>query len=455
MKKQKGITLIALVITIIVLLILAGVSINLVIGDNGILKQAQNAVTINKESSMLEDISFAWTSCTTMSYMNIGQNQDKSIYYNTENMNKSLDNKGNVVSMKYRNEGNSTINYIPVGESNEYTFSISQEGNVEMIAKLGKRITEETGNTTINSGIKNYKNPIIPVGFAPVISEGGSWDIVSDEEISGWNEGLIIQDSNGNQFVWVPVDGTDVKYERWCTNTTSYEDCNEDAILGGSIDQYQQINENGGFWIGRFEAGRPNLDYVSPITNNVTSGVELMVQRGAQPWDYINYNTSKIVSEQFLNNEYVSSGLVTGTQWDTVTKWIGNTYGMNKVINGDENIGTYVSTLGITFNGRYSTAPTNPQEWKTGEVNKVESGIYFIGCGMNEKAATKNIYDLAGNLFEWTSEVSKTNSEYAIARAGSGDTSATQFPMSSRIVGNQGAASTFYSWGFRIALFCK
>lgn len=43
MKKEQGITLIALVITIIVLLILAGVSLSLVAGENGILKRAENA----------------------------------------------------------------------------------------------------------------------------------------------------------------------------------------------------------------------------------------------------------------------------------------------------------------------------------------------------------------------------------------------------------------------------
>ena len=50
MKRQNGITLVALVITIIVLLILAGVSISLVVGNNGILSQASNAVVKNKEA---------------------------------------------------------------------------------------------------------------------------------------------------------------------------------------------------------------------------------------------------------------------------------------------------------------------------------------------------------------------------------------------------------------------
>ena len=61
MKNQKGITLIALVITIIVLIILAGVAINLTLGDNGILKYAEFARTkyqnsVEKEANELAKI---------------------------------------------------------------------------------------------------------------------------------------------------------------------------------------------------------------------------------------------------------------------------------------------------------------------------------------------------------------------------------------------------------------
>ena len=50
MKKNKGITLVALVVTIVVLLILAGVSINAVVGDDGIIKKAKESANLTKES---------------------------------------------------------------------------------------------------------------------------------------------------------------------------------------------------------------------------------------------------------------------------------------------------------------------------------------------------------------------------------------------------------------------
>ena len=56
MKNQKGITLVALIITIIVMLILAGVSISLVVGDNGVLTQAQNLDPIQERATLKEAV---------------------------------------------------------------------------------------------------------------------------------------------------------------------------------------------------------------------------------------------------------------------------------------------------------------------------------------------------------------------------------------------------------------
>ena len=60
MRNQKGITLVALVITIIVLLILAGVSISLVLGNNGVLTQASEAVITNETATIKQDMDMAF-----------------------------------------------------------------------------------------------------------------------------------------------------------------------------------------------------------------------------------------------------------------------------------------------------------------------------------------------------------------------------------------------------------
>ena len=74
MKNQKGITLVALVITIIVLLILAGVSISLVIGNNGVLTQASNSVVVNKAADAKQALQMAQVAAETYYYTEWAKN---------------------------------------------------------------------------------------------------------------------------------------------------------------------------------------------------------------------------------------------------------------------------------------------------------------------------------------------------------------------------------------------
>ena len=60
MKNQKGITLIALIVTIIVLIILASVSINLLLGENGLITRAKNAKTVYTQSELEERVNLAY-----------------------------------------------------------------------------------------------------------------------------------------------------------------------------------------------------------------------------------------------------------------------------------------------------------------------------------------------------------------------------------------------------------
>ena len=88
MRNQNGITLVALVITIIVLLILAGVSISLVVGQNGVLSQASNAVITNKAAAVKEKVSTALASAETTYYAQWAQNTSTTratVYADTTN----------------------------------------------------------------------------------------------------------------------------------------------------------------------------------------------------------------------------------------------------------------------------------------------------------------------------------------------------------------------------------
>ena len=66
-----------------------------------------------------------------------------------------------------------------------------------------KKLEEANKNETLQEKY-NYKNPIIPEGFHTVETETASWEKQEDGAIKGWNNGLVIEDDKGNQFVWVP-----------------------------------------------------------------------------------------------------------------------------------------------------------------------------------------------------------------------------------------------------------
>lgn len=218
-----------------------------------------------------------------------------------------------------------------------------------------------TINMTINGEPATYSNPIIPKGFK-AINDGATWP-------TNWNDGLVIEDVSGNQFVWVPVDGTNVTYTKWCTVGTAFNQATigEDTMPTGVISEIDQITKYGGFYIARYEAGKEGTD-------------TLVHKKNATVWNFVDYTTSRNEATSMYNTAEVKSGLPTGAQWDTTMKWIQNS---GKNISNSSAWGNYIN----------SSSPANI----TGFGVKQTSGY-------SEYWKAKNIYDLAGNLWEWTNE---------------------------------------------------
>ena len=157
MKKERGITLIALVITIIVLLILAGVSISLVIGNNGVLNQATNAVVSNRKSSAKEDVEMAWAGATTK-YWN-DWTSDTTKVKNLEFYKEELEGKntsGGIITtiLEGEDEGTYEVNYTSNDQNQEYKFIIDSDGNANTVG-IGN--AAEIANDASNIGKKvNY-----------------------------------------------------------------------------------------------------------------------------------------------------------------------------------------------------------------------------------------------------------------------------------------------------------
>ncbi|MCX8074301.1 MAG: formylglycine-generating enzyme family protein, partial [Clostridia bacterium] len=302
--------------------------------------------------------------------------------------------------------------------------------------------TPLTVHSTINGQLPTYNNPVIPAGFRPVNTAVANWNNVSTD----WDKGLVIQDPNGNQFVWVPVDGTNVPYAKWCNTLISYTSTADDT-MPGDFNVNNITNTYKGFYIARYESvfdyNGGNIRPASKKSTNITttnwSSTRNSTYNGYL-WNYINYSDAKTYSENMAsrcgyNTTLLGTNLATGSQWDTVMKWIANS-GIN--VTFGQGWGNYYYD---TFTYDYPT---------TGTKGYYEARL--LNTGATSRNSAKNIYDLGGNLCEWTSE--KYSSSF-IVRGGSyisqgnssGGTASTR---------ESGSASFSADYnGFRIALYLK
>ena len=229
-KKQKGITLIALVITIIVLLILAGISISLVFGENGILKQAQNAVSSQKAGTAKEEVGFAWSSCQTEYMKESASNQgvDKSSFFTAEKLNANLGGKGTASNVTYSETGDSTLTYLPTDGNLAYNMKITSDGQIIIVGEpTAPGETVEPSGQTLASQITsaNYGDYVSGYGIDLGIATKGL--AFSDGKIPVTDWRIFYKDSSNVYLIasdYLPTSkypsnvfgGNDGKYCGWC-----------------------------------------------------------------------------------------------------------------------------------------------------------------------------------------------------------------------------------------------
>jgi type II secretory pathway pseudopilin PulG len=134
MKSKKGITLISLVITIIVLMILVGVSLSATFGDSGVITKAQSASSATKETNAKERIILAWNDCN-MDYAEAkleNENVERANYFTEEKMLEALGSTDEMTNYEYDNDtGAITLTYEE--QSTVYNFNIDSNGNITLV----------------------------------------------------------------------------------------------------------------------------------------------------------------------------------------------------------------------------------------------------------------------------------------------------------------------------------
>ena len=409
--KERGITLIALVVTIVVLLILAGVSINALFGNSGIIEKAKDA----------------------QNRMNNAQESDLNAL---NDLDKWINNQVNGTT-----GGDDTPTEKPLITDSSLTSN--------------DRTSSES--TTVIAKDKNGNQVVVPGGFK-----------ISGDSGESVEQGIVIEDKEGNQFVWVPVsningdgsnkikkdDGSEVEitlgrytFKREKNSTTNlYEDGTPTIIQKGSeydqttlaqatsgtlntkygVEKYtyyfyelngtrtsnelkdktgtnttaknlkdfiEKTESNKGFYIARYEASygsgynssgkdtATKFGNAKPLSkvSKANSDNSMNYTEGTL-WNFIKQGQAALVSQNmYKNDSYVGSDLINSYAWDTAI--------------------VYIQAMG---NENYANANRDTNGNTT---------LKNTGSTGDEKC---KIFDMAGNAREWTTEYSAyTNSSYA------------------------------------------
>ena len=326
--------------------------------------------------------------------------------------------------------------------------------------------------------------------------------------------GLVIQDANENEYVWVVVPRTtavyattglgkttftdadytsienDLKeYTKTYRGSTSYSDtyAADDKNVGWlTSDEYTELKnsmlksvyENGGFYVGRYEAGieTTGTNRTSNTDKNsdgkyIMPSIAPVTKADAYPYTYVTRTQAQNLASK-VNAGTKTSSLMFGVQWDLVLAFMSKDTAKitsTDVLTKDSTtIGNYYnSTFQLSQTGKYATysnwklSPTwNPSTTATTSFvdssrNKlVQPGTdgILVTTGTSEKNKVMNIYDIAGNVWEWTLEKTSHASNLCAERGGGlYYTGSKNNPAADR--GNNNTTGTFLSDGFRLSLW--
>ena len=241
-------------------------------------------------------------------------------------------------------------------------------------------------------------------------------------------EGIVIEDGSGNQFVWIPTGtyqtstGTKTNNLSRRTFTSSgstpvsgdsvinsyyYGEGNRNSVAYNQIGAFKDsVSRNGGFYIGRYEQGTGNV-----------------CKAGVAPYTNITRDTAKSQAEaMYSGNSYVVSELISSYAWDTALNFICQT----------------------NSEGYRLATTTSSSYGNIGTGNRQNTGAYAADN-------YSNIHDLLGNCYEWTTEYSSYSGNPCVYRGGiylnSDDYAAGR--------GSHGATYSLTHFSLRLQLYVK
>ncbi len=436
-KEVNGITLVALVITVIILLILAGVTISGLTGEKGLIKEAKTAKELTELAALEEQIELA-----------IIKAEQKHRNPTLEDVIEEIKNNKVISKEDQVNKETGAVHtdagYLIEGKLNDYIGKTSTgDGNTTGNNTTGGNNTEDgntTGNNITGGGTTEETptlpstadtKPFLPTGATPV--NGTSLDT-----------GLVIRDSNDNEWVWIEVPKSIYTATTTSTDYTAIETAMQNyasdyrdsshtdtfyskeqhgfesaqAYNNWKNNMLESVFINGGFYIGRYEIGT-----ISTSTRNSNSGISETpyIKQDLIPYNYIICSEAQTLAKQ-LSTGGRQASLMFGIQWDLIMKFIEtkNIKTQKELKTDSSSWGNYYYSIFEVTRGKYLETKNNT--WNTilsSYTTKADIGVILTTGAANRNSAL-NIYDLAGNIEEWTLERNNSdNSKACVFRGGS------------------------------------
>ena len=210
--------------------------------------------------------------------------------------------------------------------------------------------------------------------------------------------------------------------------------------------------QNGGFWIGRYEAGiGTNRTYHSAIADDLVP----TSKANQYPLTYVYCSEAQTLASRVLpSGETYTSSLMFGVQWDLVLKYL-ETKGTSQADLKSNSTGWgnyYNASFTVkNTNAKYSTySGSSWTQVPEAGYPKPESGV-LLTTGADSRNSKMNIYDLAGNVFEWTLEYTSDSSSPCAERGGYYNRTGSVSPASYRDYDR--TTSSYNILGLRVSLY--
>ena len=410
------------------------------------------------------------------------------------------------ITVNVSNGDSFKVSFTDIMDSKPYKYTSSEVGTLTFVATGPQGMTgsidiEFIGDSTSDLPSTSYTIPYYPDNTFTKV------------EGTNLSNGLVIQDGNGNEYVWIEVPKTTGVYPTAGLEITNFTEAEYTAIetdlhtytnyyrdgtkftdtyysdetTGLTSSQYTELKQkmlksvykNGGFWIGKYEAGietnrtSNTIDLATAPTPLSKQGT---VENSVYPYTYVTCSQAQTVASKLSTENYTSS-LMFGVQWDLVLKHIevkaveqgtelvtiqsalrsdskdwGNYIDASFKINRGKYADYISSKLSTTWTPYNQTTSNNFVD--SNSVKQVQSsggdGI-LLTTGASDECKKMNIYDLAGNVGEWTLEYTADTLYPCACRGGACNEIIYDIPVSIRPYGS--TTTSGGAVGFRVSLF--